>query len=645
LSAVTIDQESKTLRHTASIVAVFLILIGLALRLWPACATELWCDEAESSINALTILETGLPEAEYLGLPIYENTLTLAFPESEEYEFKDSSYSSKGLTVYHGWLPLYSIAFAQALFGLTPDRVTTANRTSLRPRHTIDEIFIRSIAPRLPSLLFSVAYLVILYRALRAIAGSTAALTALLWFSLNADSIDFGYQARYYSLTLLLSAICAVMAWRLYQHGGWRDYLYLGLAEAALFHTHQLSAVVFAITCISLLPSILKHPKWPQKCALAASVAALLTVPWAVWAGFFTTASEVPKAYHLFTTRSDWFNYLIERPTALIMILSLAGLNLWCNWRRRNHAHKESHAIILFLIVWMAVAFTAFHLLVPAASFFYERLTLIALTPFGCTFGIVISQIIPNKGKTLPLLFGAFTSLLLLALNKDLPRVPKTSNIDRPAIFQYLASLPERTNNRIYATPSEHLVWTYYTGVPVQSIAPIRKSFLDSYTGRIVYLETYPNLVIPEIKSIATAAEAAQVTLSETELEALSAKIVRHLAQRHLFERGLSQSPEEQEALPAYLSPLVEAMYDATIELNNSSVRRIKKLIVFRELPFDTISDLWISFFYRFVDPASRIGSKSNIRQVQAASTISLYPMSRTIIFLREELANQAVKR
>jgi hypothetical protein len=68
-----------------------------------------WVDEAESSINALTILQHGVPVDHYLGIPIYENTLVKPWPGNPEYEFKDISYSERGLATYHGWLPLYSM--------------------------------------------------------------------------------------------------------------------------------------------------------------------------------------------------------------------------------------------------------------------------------------------------------------------------------------------------------------------------------------------------------------------------------------------------------------------------------------------------------------------------------------------------------
>ena len=101
-------------------------------------------DEAESAMNATTILDHGVPTGTYLGLPIYENTLTEPWPGNTEYEFRDSSYSSKGVTIYHGWLPLYSMAASFKFFGVQPDQPTA----TLHVQHTAEEMQRRTMAAR-----------------------------------------------------------------------------------------------------------------------------------------------------------------------------------------------------------------------------------------------------------------------------------------------------------------------------------------------------------------------------------------------------------------------------------------------------------------------------------------------------------------
>src|SRR5690349_11243968 len=81
----------------SKIVLVGCFILATALRLSFLDAQQLSVDEAESSINALTILEHGYPTDRYLGLPIYENVLLTPTPHDEEYEFRDSSYSAKGI--------------------------------------------------------------------------------------------------------------------------------------------------------------------------------------------------------------------------------------------------------------------------------------------------------------------------------------------------------------------------------------------------------------------------------------------------------------------------------------------------------------------------------------------------------------------
>ena len=242
-------------RHFAALLAGVLILAGVLLRVDWMSRTGLWCDEAESAINALTILDRGLPLNEYLGIPIYENTLTEPWDGHPEYEFRDSSYSPQGLAVYHGWLPLYAIAASQALFGLRADHPVDP----LVVQHGADEIGLRTTAPRVPSIVFSALCMLIIYLLGRDLGGTTAGLAALTLMAFNAKTVDFGYQARYYSLTLLMTAFAAWCLLRMVRLGRWRDFLLLGLAEALLFHTHQLSAMIFAAAALVTAPAVIRR--------------------------------------------------------------------------------------------------------------------------------------------------------------------------------------------------------------------------------------------------------------------------------------------------------------------------------------------------------------------------------------------------
>src|SRR6058998_2199135 len=149
---------------------VLLVVAGILLRGWNLGSPVLFRDEAESAINALTILEHGAPTDRYLDLPVYENTLTQPWPDSVEYEFKDTSYSNRGLAIYHGWLPLYAMAASFAFFGISPDNPTDPPRV----RHDDTDMRRRALAARAPSVFFEGIFLVALFAVGQALYGLEA---------------------------------------------------------------------------------------------------------------------------------------------------------------------------------------------------------------------------------------------------------------------------------------------------------------------------------------------------------------------------------------------------------------------------------------------------------------------------------------
>src|SRR3954452_14310731 len=154
------------------------LIIGgaIALRLASLDAKPFWVDEAESSINALTILEKGVPTDSYLGLPIYENTLIEHWPSNPEYEFRDLSYSDKPLAIYHGWLPLYAIAASFAVQGIAADQ----DDGSRFIKHDIRERKRRTRAARLPSVLMGTLFLIIAFAGASLFYGRDAGWAALM---------------------------------------------------------------------------------------------------------------------------------------------------------------------------------------------------------------------------------------------------------------------------------------------------------------------------------------------------------------------------------------------------------------------------------------------------------------------------------
>jgi len=343
-------------KRGAALAVAALIGLGIWVRLDWMGRSSLWCDEAESSINALTILDRGLPLNEYLGIPVYENTLTEAWDGHPEYEFRDSSYSPQGLAVYHGWLPLYSIAASQALFGLRPDQPEEPPRVL----HGAGEIAWRTVAPRAPAVIFAALCMLLTFLLARDLGGTAAGFAALTLTAFNARTVEFGYQARYYSATLLMTVFAAWCLLRVVRRGRWADFLFLGLAEALLFHTHQFSAMVFAVVAAFTAPVIVRRKSWFLKSLAGGTVAAALILPWIWFSGFLHTASSVPKAYKLFASLADWFAYTFERPDQLALLGLLVTLLVLGKWMpgwipgRVRTAIKSHGATYVLLLVWMS---------------------------------------------------------------------------------------------------------------------------------------------------------------------------------------------------------------------------------------------------------------------------------------------------
>jgi hypothetical protein len=267
--------------------------LGMALRIVHLSHPPLNLDEAESAVNALTILHHGYPSDRYLGLPLYENTLTRTWPESAEYEFRDTSYSDKGVAIYHGWLPLYAMAGSFAMAGVRPDVVTDPPRV----QHELDEFALRTIAARAPSVGFAAGFLAAVYFATREMAGRSAAAVALVVAALAEPCVRVAREARYYSSTLLIGTLCCWAAFRILRRGRRGDFAFAAIALVASFHTHVLT---FAVACIVIALSSfwwLRRPgAWPRAAALVAIVA-LGTLPWALAVGWFRAGAKIPSAW------------------------------------------------------------------------------------------------------------------------------------------------------------------------------------------------------------------------------------------------------------------------------------------------------------------------------------------------------------
>jgi hypothetical protein len=623
------------------IFALGILTLSMLLRISGMIGDILWVDEAESAINGLTILECGLPRGDYLGIPVYENTLTEPLETDPEYAYRDSSYSlKKNVAVYHGWLPLYSIALSQALFGLQPDLEEEGQ--DLRPRHSREEIFIRTLAPRVPALVFSLATCVVLFFLMRHLAGRTAALASLTWFGLAGMPAWFSTQARYYSLTMLMVVAVAYAYHRTVKWGNWKSFVLLGLYEGMLFHTHQLSAVIFAGAALFWLPVLIRHDKWFAKSMVAVLIAGSMTIPWALWSGFFETASTVPNVYHLFDSLADWVRYAFERPKSLLLLLVLTVILLGLFFFPRHvpeqcrEAFSRHRYYYLFLIYWMALVYLAFHTLVPAASYFTDRLTLMMLMPFVMLNGLLwgdLSRVFVRRWQGLSAVIFSFISILLLhrpALFYGFRT--ETDQLSVNSVFDYLEQNDFAPDTRIFATPSNQLTYTYYTGLPIQSTIPVRKSFFDNYPGGVVILDTrtFPQHLDGTL--IEAAAERNDDKLSESEVKQVQRNLWKYMVYQNDLGKGLPV-PDEPVRLSAFEAGLLNQAEEFSATREKLVVEELTNKPIFNRVRAADPDEYWKVFFLRFLNYENYTRGKTNYYGRIEQSEVSYLPASNIVAY------------
>jgi MFS family permease len=601
--------------------AVALILImGMALRVrdLTSCING---DEGESALNALTILQTGLPRGEYLGLPIYENSLIEPWPEHPEYEFRDSSYSAKGLAIYHGWLPLYAMAGSMKAFGVTAD----APAEDLLVRHSDAEIRTRVIAARLPSLVFSATFLLLLFLAGREMFGADAGLAALTAGAIGLPLVSMGYEARYYSATMALTTACCWGIWRMYKYGRWVDYLVIAGLLTLLFYTHLLAFFITGGVFAAAAGSAMRRYGRDQliKGAVAGAAVAVVVAPWLLLSGFLSQRAHLPPARDFLSFPADLFYYPIKR--APFLLFPLAGV-IWLAIvllfhhrlpRAATRPLERHHRQIVFLLAWIGFGLLAFTLLIPAASYFYKRMTLAVIGP-GIVWGAIIlaaaARSIHRRYSLIiaPALFAAIVVAGDMAYVPWSRTPPPTRAYDAIARLRQLELQPD---TKIYCTPNDQLALVYLTGLPVQSIAPVRKGFLDRYAGPVLIIDSaYPfEPLLP--RKIAEIARRQGESLSNQQAQQLRMPITAQLTRNVLVERGVQVELSE----PVTLPPIAQDVGRIQREQNAGQLRKFARdgcnNPMVRSFPLRDWGDWWPVFFYRFVDPAARMGENLNYGQ------------------------------
>lgn len=598
----------RTAAFLGALVALGLLLRGIGLGSPP-----LWVDEAESTINALTILDRGVPGDHFLGLPLFENTLVRPWPESEEYEFRDLSYSDRGLAVYHGWLPLYAIAGALRLAGVTPEE---ARRGTPPADASTAELRHWTAVPRWPSIAFSALFILFGFELGRRVCGTDAGWALATGAAFSNILVWFGRQARYYSATLALDAACGLAIWNAGRRGRFRDHALAGLALGLLFHTHSLAAVSMApVYAVSLLV-VRGQPRRLAKGSLGAAVAALLVVPWAWWSGFLGQTAYIPPARDMLDLGSLLHSLPTTDPVLLLTctcglawlaVATVLGDRVSEPWRRPFVNEAPAFA---FAAGWLVTSYAGFVCLIPAASYWPLRLKLAVAAPglLLTTLVVTAAARAVSRGRWPALAPAGMLALLLLG-----GQVRPLAHWREPAGEYELARLVRSWHlgpgARVLASPNYHLLLTYYTGVPVQSVSAVRRAWLEGFDRDLVIIEDpwYETLSPDDVVAIGRRYGHA---LTQAEAKARSDEL-RWLLPALELEGVVA----EVRPRPHPLDELDQALAEAVRTDTHSKMADLTRGTPLpRAAALSNHHEFWQFFFYWFANPERRLGEHLNWR-------------------------------
>ena len=411
----------------------------------------------------------------------------------------------------------------------------------LRPRDIpSQELTRRTIVPRVPSIVFAVVFLFSIYQLGRTVSGGDTA-----WSVLTAAAFgglaESGWQAHYYSATLALSALSALAIWKMSDRGTWRDAVGTGLALMLLFHTHWLSFLILTAVLLANVPLGLGRPRWVPKLLLTGAIAASGIVPWLYFTNFLEAARGTPMAWPLIAFPGDLVSWFVTRKAfmgAIGLILALALLPAAFpghRFVRRVVAAADDRRAFYFTLTWLVIAYSAFIFLSPATDFATRHLTILLAVPGYLLFAMCVV----TAARTLTPRFSVVVAPLVVmafllargAVTFAVPRPSAPSGVE--AFIDVASRWTLEAGTKIYAWPRENLLLTYVSGLPVQSVAPVRKAFLDQYPGDVIFVETGTAYANRPLTDVRTFTSQHGVSLSVEGARQAALRIQRHGARQY----------------------------------------------------------------------------------------------------------------
>jgi hypothetical protein len=329
---------------------------------------------------------------------------------------------------------------------------------------------------------------------------------------------------------------------------------------------------------------------------------------------FYQHQGLIPGAWAILKLPSDFLLFPPLKPMYILLGLLVCSLTAWAAWSRAivPDALREPFIrlapVLIFLCTWMVCGYGLFLRFIPAASF-GSRVMMVYWGPMLLLAGAICASFGRAITVRYPVLAACIIVMILfLCTGHSLtfePQFGPTWHEDS-LVLNYIDSLHLNSDSKLYASPNNHLIFTFYSGLPVQSIAPIRKSFLDSYHGDIVFIDEALAL------GGKTLTPGLVQHLANESGESLSAEGAEHwclLLATRLYREAMLQAigagqPGQLETLPAFGRKLLKEQEHISLSPWDA--------LVTRGFDIRTWADWRSVFFYRFADPYGHRGPLAN---------------------------------
>ena len=178
-------------------------------------------------------------------------------------------------------------------------------------------------------------------------------------------------------------------------------------------------------------------------------------------------------------------------------------------------------------------------------------------------------------------------------------------------VFDYFNEKDFESGTRFYATPSNQLIYTYYTGLPIQSTVPVRKSFFDTYPGSIVIFDTrtFPIHVDPSV--IEEKGIEQGKTVSDDAIKGIQRAVWRYMVYQHDLSKGLPVA-NEAPVLTSFEQSILNDAKAYSERYEQYEINKIKRYPIFDGVEASSLDEYWTIFFIRFVDEQNMVQQKLN---------------------------------